>query len=353
MDDGFVRRPALSVVVPVYRSAQILPQLVQSTRAALEGAGLQGEFELIFVCDASPDSSWQVIRTLATENAFVRGICLRLNAGQHNATMAGLHHARGRSIVVMDDDLQHPPEAIPLLLARLNEGFDVCYTRYHNRRHALWKKAGSWINDAVATALLAKPRGLYLSSFKAMRREIAEEVTRYDGPYAYVDGLILDTTRSIATVEIEHGQRMAGRGNYNLRRSMSLWLKMATSFSVAPLRLASMLGAILGLLSLCIIAYVVWVKLHDPTIPAGWASLIATVLFVGGAQLVGLGLIGEYLGRAYIKLNRKPQFVIREATDDLALPASNPPGGLGEQHERDRRHVETQDRWRARQESNL
>jgi glycosyltransferase involved in cell wall biosynthesis len=330
MDDGSVRRVAVSVVVPVYRSAQILPQLVRSTRVALEGAGLPGEFELIFVCDASPDDSWQTIRTLASENAFVRGICLRLNTGQHNATMAGLHHARGRSIVVMDDDLQHPPEAIPRLIARLEEGFDVCYTHYHNRRHALWKKAGSWINDTVATLLLDKPRGLYLSSFKAMRREIAEEVTKYDGPYAYVDGLILDITRSIGTIEIEHRERMAGRSNYGLRRSMSLWLKMATSFSVVPLRLAAILGALLGTLSLCIIVYVVWAKLHDPSIPAGWTSLIATILFVGGAQLVGLGLIGEYLGRAYLKLNRKPQFVIREATDDLV-----------------------QDRWRARQESNL
>ena len=163
-----------------------------------------------------------------------------------------------------------------------------------------------------------------------MRREIAEEVTKYDGPYAYVDGLILDITRSIGTIEIEHRERMAGRSNYGLRRSMSLWLKMATSFSVVPLRLAAILGALLGTLSLCIIVYVVWAKLHDPSIPAGWTSLIATILFVGGAQLVGLGLIGEYLGRAYLKLNRKPQFVIREATDDLV-----------------------QDRWRARQESNL
>lgn len=304
----------VSVVVPVYRSAEILPSLVSATTAALNDAGWEGRFEIILVSDASPDHSWNVIASLAREFPVVRGINLRRNAGQHNATMAGLHHARGMAIVVMDDDLQHPPTAIPTLLGKLDLGYDVCYTHYINRRHALWKKVGSWINDVVATALLQKPSGLYLSSFKAMRREIVAEITKYDGPYAYVDGLILDVTRSICSVDIEHRERAIGGGNYNLVRSVSLWLKMATSFSVYPLRLMALLGAVLGVLSVGMMGYIVWIKLSDPSIPAGWASLIAAILFVGGAQLFGLGVIGEYLGRAYLKLNHKPQFVIRDVT---------------------------------------
>ena len=308
--------PALSVVVPVYRSEEILPRLVDATGHALAHAGYGGRFELLLVCDASPDDSWNVIVRLARENGFVKGILLRKNAGQHNATMAGLARARGRQVVVMDDDLQHPPDAIPALLAEIDRGYDVCYTRYRNRRHPLWKKLGSKVNDLVATALLGKPKGLYLSSFKAMDGAVAREMVKYDGPYAYLDGLILDITRHITSVEIDHASRASGAGNYNLRKSISLWLKMATSFSVYPLRIMSVGGLVLAILSLAIMVYVIAVKLIDPSVPAGWTSLIAAILFVGGVQLIGLGLIGEYLGRAYLKLNRKPQYIVRGTTDD-------------------------------------
>lgn len=304
----------VSVVVPVYRSAEILPVLVDRIAAALAGTATARNFEIVLVCDASPDKSWDVIEALARQHAFVRGVCLRRNAGQHNATMAGLHFATGHFIAIIDDDLQHPPEAIPRMLVELERGFDVCYTRYVHRQHALWKRLGSWVNDVCAALLLDKPRGLYLSSFRALRREIAVEIIKYDGPYAYIDGLILDVTRSISAIDVEHQQRAVGTGNYTLGRSFSLWLKMATSFSVFPLRIMSLLGALVGVLSVCLIAYVVVAKLRDPTISAGWASLVATILLVGGLQLIGLGLLGEYLGRAYLKLNRKPQFVVRNVT---------------------------------------
>lgn len=315
-----MRQPELpqidvSVVVPVYRSQEILPRLVEETSRVLVDAGHAGRFEILLVCDASPDDSWIVIVALAARNAAVRGILLRKNAGQHNATMAGLARARGRQVVVMDDDMQHPPQAIPDLLAALDRGYDVCYTRYRNRQHALWKMAGSKVNDVAATLLLGKPKGLYLSSFKAMDAGVAHEIVKYDGPYAYVDGLILDITRHITSVEIEHAPRASGTSNYSMSRLVSLWLKMATSFSVYPLRAMAVGGAALAVVSLAIMLYIICVKLLDPAVPAGWTSLIATVLFVGGVQMVGLGLIGEYLGRAYLKLNRKPQYVVRTTTD--------------------------------------
>ena len=290
-----------------------MPRLVEEVRDALSSQG-ERNFELLFVCDASPDDSWRVIQSLSIRHEFVRGIHLRINAGQHNAIMVGLRYARGRRIVTMDDDLQHPPSAIPLLIAELDRGFDVCYTHYHGRQHPFWKKVGSKLNGAMATLLVKKPRGLYLSSFKAMDRAIACEVIKYDGPYAYVDGLILDVTRRISAVEIEHRARAEGKGNYNVRRSVSLWLKMATSFSVVPLRLLSIGGTLLALVSLVFIGYIIVAKLTDPTIPAGWTSLMATILLVGGLQMSGLGMLGEYLGRVYLKLNGKPQYVIREMT---------------------------------------
>jgi len=305
---------ALSIVVPVYRSAPILPELVAQIGAEMEREGLAGRFELLLVNDCSPDNSWQVIRSLAEAHPFVKGITLRRNAGQHNAIMAGLNHACGEYIVLMDDDLQHPPSAIGDILRALSSGYDVCYTNYLNRQHALWKQLGSRFNDRMATLLLGKPKGLYLSSFKGMRHEIAQEVIRYDGPYTYIDGLILDVTRSITTVDIEHQERYEGESNYTLGRLLSLWMKMATSFSVFPLRLATYAGFTLAALSLIMIVVVVVQKLRHSDWPAGYASTIATILFIGGIQTLCIGMIGEYLGRAYLKLNRKPQFVIGSTT---------------------------------------
>lgn len=305
---------AISIVVPVYRSATILPLLVEKVDEEMVKAGLSSRFELLLVNDSSPDNSWQVISDLASRFSFVKGISLRRNFGQHNAIMAGLNHASGDFVVVMDDDLQHPPEAIGKMVGVLLDGYDVCYTTYLNRQHAAWKKVGSKFNDWVATQLLDKPKGLYLSSFKALRKEVVDEVIKYDGPYAYLDGLILDVTRSITTVAIHHQARHDGKGNYNLSRSLSLWLKMATSFSVFPLRLASIAGFSLASFSMVMILVVIVAKLLHPGIQAGWSSLIATILFIGGIQTLCIGMVGEYLGRTYLKLNHKPQYVVAHRT---------------------------------------
>jgi glycosyltransferase involved in cell wall biosynthesis len=305
-------RPEISIVVPVYRSEKILPHLADQVASAMEAANMTGRFELILVNDASPDGSWPVIESLSGRHAFVRGICLARNFGQHNATMAGLNHALGEIVVIMDDDLQHPPQTIMALVNAVRDGYDVCYTRYVNRQHAAWKRLGSWFNDRVASFLLKKPRGLYLSSFKALRRWVVQQVIRYDGPYAYVDGLVLDITKNIASIPIEHQSRLEGEGNYDLRRSVSLWMKMATSFSIIPLRVASFTGMLLAVVSAMVMIFVVVQKVLHPETPAGWTSLVLTVLFVGGLQLLCLGVIGEYLGRAYLKINRKPQFAVRE-----------------------------------------
>ena len=302
----------LSIVIPVYRSESILPTLVRKILDSVTLLGYESSFELILVNDASPDGSWDVIKTLSSQYSFLYGICLSRNFGQHNATMAGLTYCSGDIVIIMDDDLQHPPSAISDLVAAIERGYDVCYTCYENRQHAYWKKFGSWFNDRVANYLLGKPQGLYLSSFKALRKWVAAEIIKYDGPYAYVDGLILDVTHKITSIPIKHQTRMDGEGNYNLRRSISLWLKMATSFSILPLRLASICGFFLAGASVLFIAYVLVEKILHPEIAAGWASLIATVLFIGGMQLLCLGVIGEYLGRAYLKINKKPQFAVRE-----------------------------------------
>ena len=308
--------PGLSLVIPVYGSEPVLPELVRRLQAMFDQqARPSGDYELILVCDCSPDRSWSVIRSLAQQYPWVRGILLRMNAGQHNALMAGFSQARGRVIVTMDDDLQHAPEDIPLLLAELAQGRDVVYARFKSRKHAGWKVAGSRLNDLVAGYLMNKPKGLYLSPFRAMTADIRDDILRYQGPYVYVDGLILSVTRNIGTVDVDHHERYAGDSGYSLRKSISLWLKMATNFSIVPLRITSFVGLCFAGVGFVLALVLIIQKLTLDRMPIGWSSLIVTVLIVGGVQLLALGMLGEYLGRVLLILNSRPQYVVGETTD--------------------------------------
>jgi undecaprenyl-phosphate 4-deoxy-4-formamido-L-arabinose transferase len=308
--------PSLSLVIPVYGSEPVLPELVRRLQAMFDQQGRpSGDYELILVCDCSPDRSWAVIRSLAKQYPWVRGILLRMNAGQHNALMAGFSKARGRVIVTMDDDLQHAPEDIPLLLAELAQGRDMVYARFKSRKHAGWKVAGSRLNDLVAGYLMNKPKGLYLSPFRAMTADIRDDILRYQGPYVYVDGLILSVTRNIGTVDVDHHERYAGDSGYSLRKSISLWLKMATNFSIVPLRITSFVGLCFAGVGFILALVLIIQKLTLDRMPIGWSSLIVTVLIVGGVQLLALGMLGEYLGRVLLILNSRPQYVVGETTD--------------------------------------
>ncbi|MBB3236371.1 glycosyltransferase family 2 protein [Phyllobacterium endophyticum] len=310
----------LSIVIPVYRSMAVLPELIAQLRQVLDNSSYHNRFEVVLANDCSPDQSWKVIKELSQQHSFVRGISLRKNVGQHNATMAGLSIARGKIIIIMDDDLQHPPAAILRLAQQIEDGFDVCYTRYRERKHVAWKRWGSRFNNWVATLMLKKPANLYLSSFKAMKREIATTILRYDGPYTYIDGLIVGATNSVTAIDIDHQERFSGEGNYNLRKSLSLWLKMATGSSIYPLRLATIAGFCLAAASFVFFLYVIIEWLLNPNVQPGWTSVIATVLFIGGVQTFCMGVIGEYIGRIYLRLNNTPQFVIGQTTfDDEAV----------------------------------
>jgi undecaprenyl-phosphate 4-deoxy-4-formamido-L-arabinose transferase len=275
----------LSVVVPVYNSAECLPELAQRVRLAVADAFPR--FELILVDDCSPGDSWDAI-------------------------MAGLHQARGESVVIMDDDLQHDPEDIPRLCAELRSGFDVAFARFGAKRQVWWKNLGSWFTDRVATVLLGKPKHIYLSPYKALDRNVVQELVKYTGPFSYVDGLILTVTSNITQIEARHQSRFAGDSNYNLVRSIRVWLKLATSFSLVPLRIATVTGMIIAVASFLMAIYFVIEALFLARAPEGWPSLIVAVFFLGGVQLMGIGAVGEYIGRIFITLNKRPQFTIRD-----------------------------------------
>jgi polyisoprenyl-phosphate glycosyltransferase len=299
----------LSIVVPVYRSEACLPELARRVRDALAPHGR--DFELILVNDASPDGSWQVISSLAESFPFIVGVNLRKNVGQDNAIMAGLHHAAGEAVVIMDDDLQHDPVDIPALCRALRGGADVVYAAFEQKRQALWKNLGSWFNDRVAVIVLGKPKHVYLSPYKALRREMVDEIVKYDGPFTYVDGIIFNITSNITQVPATHHTRFAGRSNYNLLRSIRVWLKLATGFSVIPLRIATIIGGIISFCSFLAATFFVIQALVLTKIPEGYPSLIVTLFFLGGMQLMGLGAVGEYVGRIFLTQNKTPQFTVK------------------------------------------
>jgi polyisoprenyl-phosphate glycosyltransferase len=300
----------LSIVVPVYRSAECLPELAR--RIEEQVGGYFQSYELILVNDDSPDTSWEVIQRLASKRTFVTGVNLRKNAGQDNAIMAGLTVSTGEVVVIMDDDLQHDPSDIMALHKQIECGFDVVYARFGQKQQALWKNLGSWFNDRVAVLTLGKPKNIYMSPYKAMRREVVREVTKYAGPYPYVDGLIFAVTSKITQVPATHHTRFSGKSNYNLLRSITVWFKLATGFSAFPLRMVALLGGIMSLLAFVLAACLVLLSLIWARGPEGWASMIVAILFIGGVQLIGIGAVGEYVGRIFVTQNARPQFVVKE-----------------------------------------
>jgi polyisoprenyl-phosphate glycosyltransferase len=297
----------LSIVIPVYNSFSILNELVNQIDQSLDLS-----FELILVNDCSPDNSWAKISQLSDEFKFIKGINLRKNSSQHNALMAGLNYSKGKVIIMMDDDLQHDPKYINKLCKKIQDGYDACYTKFPVKKHSPWKKLGSQFNGLLANLLLDKPKELYLSPFKAISREIKEDIIKYDGPYPYVDGLILAATNSIAVIEVEHKDRFFGDGNYTFRSSLSLWLKMVTGFSMQPLRISTYAGFIISFFSFMLGGYYIFQKILSDSSPDGWTSLMVMILFFGGIQLLSIGIIGEYIGRTHLKLNQKAQFIIKE-----------------------------------------
>jgi undecaprenyl-phosphate 4-deoxy-4-formamido-L-arabinose transferase len=234
------------------------------------------------------------------------------NYGEHNAVMTGLRRARGAYVITMDDDLQNPPEEVVRLYDHARSGgWDVVYTRYAAKQHDAWRNLGSRFANAVADQLLDKPKGLYLSSFRCMSRLVVDSVTRYTGPYPYVDGLIMEVTQRIDSIEVRHLPRAEGRSNYTLKRLVRLWLNLATSFSLMPLRIATFLGIAMATLgALGAVATIAEALLVGGT-PSGYAATMVTILIVGGVQSMILGILGEYVGRTFLSANGKPQGTVR------------------------------------------
>src|SRR5260370_4469139 len=317
-------RPALelSFVIPVYNGSQTIGRLVERIHTVFASM----KFEIILVNDGSEDDSELVCAKLVEKlPQIVKFVQLSRNFGEHNATLAGLSHARGRYTAVLDDDGQNPPEEVVPMLEELKcRDYDVLYGHYIEKKHSWFRNAGSRFNDRIATLMLDKPKDLYLSSFKVMTRFVVDQIIKYRGPFPYIDGLIYRTTRKIGQIPVEHRASASGPSRYTLRKLVRLWLNMFLNFSIAPLRLAVYVGLCTSCFSVLALVLIwvdkVWLS---PNLTLGIPTVLGSIVFFSGIQLVILGLVGEYLGRLYLDHTGTPQYIVRYVTCKKQPDATN------------------------------
>ena len=214
----------LSIIIPVFNSEPILPSLVKEIDIAFKNKKLKKELK--FINDFSDDNSWKTIKHLTNSYSFIKGINLKENYGQHNAIAAGLNHANGEYIIMMDDDLQHDPKYLIEILYELKKGYDSCYVKYLHRKHLLWKKILSYLNHITASYLSGKPVSIYTSSFKGINKEICNKINNDRNFEVFLDWIIVENSKKIQTIEILHRERFKGKTNYNMKKLLILWSNM-------------------------------------------------------------------------------------------------------------------------------
>ncbi|MBP3737036.1 MAG: glycosyltransferase family 2 protein [Lachnospiraceae bacterium] len=303
-------REKVSFVIPCYRSEKTISPVVREIDKTMAQTG--EDYEIIMVCDGSPDGTWNVIEALCAEDPRRTGIDFAKNFGQHAALMAGIRRAAGDVIVCLDDDGQTPASEAPRLLKALEDGADVAYASYETPHRSAFRSFGTAMNDYMTRIMLGKPRDLSITSYFAMRRFIADEVIRYEHSYPYLVGLILRTTKNIVNVRVDHRERREGASGYTFRKLLGLWMNGFTAFSITPLRAATMLGSVFAVLGFLYGIYTIVKKLVNPAVPMGFSAIMSALVFFGGMIMLMLGMVGEYVGRTYISVNSAPQYVVRQ-----------------------------------------
>ena len=303
----------LSFVIPCYRSEHTVGVVVEEI---LQTVATRPEetCEVILVNDGSPDHTADAIKALAAEHPEVVAVDLSRNFGQHSALMAGFHQVQGDIIICLDDDGQTPACECFKLIDKVNEGNDIVFAEYGERKQSAFRNLGSKFNAACNHFFFAQPKELKANSYFACRRFVVDSALQYPNPFPYVTGLLFQSVGTYANVRVEHKERMEGSSGYNLKKLIGLWLNGVTAFSIKPLRLASYLGWIVGAVGFLFAIVTVIRKILDPAMQAGWASTVSLIMFMGGLIIGLIGIVGEYIGRIYLSINRYPQFVVRSIT---------------------------------------
>lgn len=301
----------LSIIIPVYNSENSIFELCEKLISEITDYNL----EIVLVNDCSKDNSEKVCTELhAKYPNIIKFYSLSKNVGEHNAVMAGLNKSTGDFAIIMDDDFQNPVSEVVKLAQKISDSnYDVVYTYYDKKRHSFIRNLGSKFNDRVANIMLKKPKNLYLSSFKAINRFLIDEVVKYKLPFPYLDGLILRTTVNIGTIKVLHTERKQGKSGYTFAKLITLWMNMFTNFSIMPLRLSIFIGFIFSVLGFLMGVATVVMKISDPQLPMGYASVMFSVSIFSGIQLIAIGMVGEYLGRIFLSINKQAQYTIRKS----------------------------------------
>jgi glycosyltransferase involved in cell wall biosynthesis len=302
---------SISVVIPVYNSAEILPELVRQLCELLPS--IATAHEIILVNDGSQDSSWGVISKLSTETGSVCGINMMRNYGQHNALLCGIRAARFETVITMDDDLQHPPAEIPRLLAKLAEGYDVVYGAPRALPHSWWRNIMSQLIKRLLTWVMGVKTFQEVAAFRAFKTNLRNSFCNYQNPNVLLDVLLSWGTTRFASVKVDHSPRKSGVSNYDFRRLFNTAMLVLTGFSTGPLRLASYIGFGFTFFGTLVFLYVVAQYFVAGSVP-GFPFLASIISLFSGAQLFALGIIGEYLGRMFTRSMDRPPYVVLETT---------------------------------------
>jgi len=316
--------PSLSVVVPVYNSAGTLEPLRTRVASALAGR----DYELVLVNDGSADGSWQAIVAAAAADPRVRGVDLARNYGQHNALLAGIRAARGGTIVTIDDDLQNPPEEIPKLLAKLDEGYDVVYGAAVERQHGLARALGTRLTKRALKAAIGSDAAADASAFRAFRTQLRDAFADFHAPYVSIDALLGWGTSRFASVPVRHDARATGDSGYGFVRLATHAFNVLTGFTTRPLRLATLVGIAFTFLGLAVLVYVLARYFAEGNPVPGFPFLASMIAIFSGAQLLTLGIIGEYLARMYMRVMDRPPYAVSEEVGGGA-PAAVSDGEAG------------------------
>lgn len=320
MKQSIPLKPGVSVVVPVYNSEKTLGELIRQLRSALDELSL--EYEILLVNDGSRDQSWQEIHRLSVEaprrtNGQVRGVNLMRNYGQHNALLCGVRLAQYDRVVTVDDDLQHPPGEIPVLLSKLDEGYDVVYGTPIRQQHRLWRKLASYITRMALQSTMGVENARRVSAFRAFRTQLRAAFERYESPFVILDALLAWGTTRFTSIPVHHDARHIGKSNYTFKMLLIHAINMVTGFTVLPLQLASLMGFGFAAFGILVLMYVLGRYLILGGSVPGFPFLASIIAIFSGVQLFSLGIIGEYLARMHFRIMEKPTYVIRDMSEEV------------------------------------
>ena len=304
------KKPSLSIVIPVYNSEKSLPLLLDSLNKNLPE--MASEYEVILINDGSQDQSWMVVQELVSKYKNVIGTNMMRNYGQHNALLCGIRQAKYDIVVTLDDDLQHDPALIPVLLAKLDEGNEVVYGAPAAEKHGIWRDLASVITKATLSTVMNAKSARHVSAFRVFYTYLRDAFANYQGPSVSLDVLLTWGTSKFGYVEIPHHKREIGKSNYTFRKLVVHALNLLTGFSTIPLRLATGIGFLFLFFGVVIFLYVLIRFLIQGGVVPGFTFLASVIVIFSGVQLFTLGIMGEYMARMHFRLMDKPTYTVKE-----------------------------------------